>query len=56
MSPTCTPMVKSRVLEMLLRSLKFAEAKRKTDDDYGLLSEEDLDRMIDDRISKLGGG
>jgi hypothetical protein len=55
MDPMCTPMVKSRVLEMLLRSLKFAEGKRRTDDDLGLLSDEDLDREINAAIAKAAG-
>lgn len=53
MDPGCSPMVKSRILEMLLRCLKFAEGKRRADDDFGLLSEADLDREIDRRIAQF---
>lgn len=53
MDPDCSPMVKARVLEMLLRSLKFAEAKRGNIDDLGLLNEADLDREISAMLTSM---
>lgn len=55
MDPKCSPMVKARVLEMLLRSLKFAEAKRGNLDDLGLLNDEDLDREITSMLPTFVG-
>jgi hypothetical protein len=45
-SATTTPTVKSKILELVLRSLQFANASTPPRDDLGALAEEDLEREL----------
>lgn len=45
-SEKCSPNVRSRIMDVILRALQFANAKEPSRDDLGNLSEEDIEREL----------
>jgi len=45
-SDKCSPNVRSRILDMILKSLQFANSRENGPDDLGNLSEEDIEREL----------
>jgi hypothetical protein len=45
--------IRSRIMELLVRSLKSADGKQGGLDDMGILSDQDIERMLEEREKKL---
>lgn len=55
-SPECSPMMRHRILDSVMRSLKFANEQTGPKADLGLANDADLDRELKQLLGKVQGG
>lgn len=56
MSPNCSPMMRHRILQVALFTVKWANQQSGPREDLGLVSKEDLEREAAELFDKVKGG